>query len=142
MIRAFLHQYQRRDKSETNLQARKMAIIFTLLIRKRGCVSLISSYNGNARFMTVLLNLLSGQVWIRYADFFVLTVYFLLWFLCKKHAHFLRVRNNGEIHRNDHFMLIFLFFDKIKDSRVPLWIGCCYLCLEGQFNYAYSSFKY
>ena len=56
---------------------------------------------------------------------FILTVYFYLQFLCKSDfVHFLLIRNNGDFHRNKHFLKlkkddIINIFEQIKVSREP-----------------------
>ena len=121
------------------------------LVKKiKGTVLLISGdplcKDGNARFTTVPSKALSDQVWIRYQCFCFFNLFIVicgfLWL-----AHFLLIRNNGEIHRNKHslsqknnvFFSTFLFSLKFQGYRCKS--GIAILAWRVAKNYAYSPWK-
>ena len=101
----------------------------------------------NARFTTVPMKALSDQVCIRYhPHVHSISLFSVVVSLQKWQMHFLLIIHNGEIHRNKHFSsyknhIIFHIFDEIRISRVSLYTGHCYLCMEGRQKLCLQSLK-
>ena len=86
----------------------------------------------NARFTTVPMKALSDQVCIRYhPHVHSIRLFSVVVSLQKWQVHFSSYKNH----------IIFHIFDEIRISRVSLYTGHCYLCMEGRQKLCLQSLK-
>ena len=111
----------------------QLQFLYLLLLKGNGNVISLRQ----RRFPTVPLKTLSDQVWTKYQ---CLQFWKLLTFNCGFST--MRISTAGKyigIITNKHFQIlkndnISHIMYQIKVSRVPLWIGHCHLCVEGNLK--------